>query len=110
MPTYEYRCRSCHAVSSFFVRAISSPLEPECVHCHGRDLQRRPSSFGLGKTTRSSQEIHPSHRDAGYYSDPRNIGRHVEDSFRRHGVEMPAAVREKIDAAREGNLPKGVDV
>jgi len=66
--------------------------------------------FALGKTTRSVHESHPSSRSPEYYSDPRNIGRHVEDSFKRHGMEMPATVRENIQAAREGNLPKGVDL
>jgi putative FmdB family regulatory protein len=109
MPIYEYSCRSCGKVSSFFVKAIGTPLEPACSHCQGRDLQRRVSSFALGKTTRSVHEQHPSSKSSDYYRDPRNIGRRVEDSFRRYGVEMPGAVRETIDAAREGHLPKGVD-
>jgi hypothetical protein len=45
-----------------------------------------------------------------YYSDPRNIGRHVEEGFARYGIDMPQSVRDRIDAAREGELPKGVDV
>jgi len=110
MPIYEYRCLSCGGVSSFFLRAINTPLEPVCAHCQGRDLQRRLSSFVQGKTTRSVHEKHPASSSAEYYSDPRNIGRHVEDSFRRYGMEMPSSVRETIDAAREGNLPKGVDL
>jgi hypothetical protein len=97
-------------VSSFFLRTINTPLEPVCAHCQGRDLQRRLSSFALGKTTRSVHEKNPASSSPDYYSDPRNIGRHVEDSFRRYGMEMPATVRETIEAAREGNLPKGVDL
>ncbi len=109
MPIYEYSCRGCGKVSSFFVKAINTPLEPACRHCQGRDMQRRISSFALGKTARSVHEQHPSSKGRDYYSDPRNIGRHVEDSFRRHGMDVPATVRETIDAAREGHLPKGVD-
>ena len=110
MPIYEYRCLSCGGVSSFFLRAINAPLEPVCAHCQGRDLRRRLSSFAQGKTTRSVHEQHPDSRSPNYYSDPRNIGRHVEDSFRHYGMEMPATVRETLEAAREGNLPKGVDL
>jgi hypothetical protein len=44
-----------------------------------------------------------------FYSDPRNIGRNVEESFSRFGVEMPNSVRESIDAARQGEMPKGLD-
>jgi hypothetical protein len=45
-----------------------------------------------------------------YYRDPRNIGRNVEESFSHHGVELPQSVRETIDAARDGQVPKGIDI
>jgi len=45
-----------------------------------------------------------------YYRDPRNIGRNVEESFSRYGVEIPKSVRESIDAARDGHLPQGIDI
>ena len=45
-----------------------------------------------------------------YYRDPRNIGRNVEESFSRYGVDIPKPVRESIDAAREGHLPQGTDI
>ncbi len=111
MPIYEYRCLGCEKVSSFFVKSINAPLEPVCNHCQSRDLQRRMSSFALGKTTRSVHEQYPggSAGSPNYYNDPRNIGRHAEESFSRHGVEMPQSVRDTIDAAREGELPKGLD-
>lgn len=113
MPIYEYRCGHCGRVSSFFTRAISQPLQPECRHCQSRDMQRRISTVAVGKTARSVHERYPSSsggHPSDYYSDPRNIGRHVEESFARHGMEMPDSVRETIEAAREGELPKGVDL
>ena len=112
MPIYEYRCEDCGRVSSFFTRAIGSALEPVCSHCRGSNLKRRMSSFAMGKTARSVHEKYPTgggSRPQEYYSDPRNIGRQVEDSFARYGVEMPESVRETIDAAREGDLPKGLE-
>jgi putative FmdB family regulatory protein len=112
MPIYEYRCQQCGKVSSLFTRSISASLEPACTHCQSKDVQRRMSSFALGKTTQSVHEQHPylsSMSSPYYYSDPRNIGRHVEESFQRYGMEMPSSVRETIDAAREGELPKGMD-
>ena len=69
------------------------------------------STFAMGKTTGAVHDAHPtggSSRD--YYSDPRNIGRHVEESFARHGVDMPDSVRESIDSARSGEAPKGLDL
>jgi len=112
MPIYEYRCGSCGRVSSFFTRSISARLEPSCAHCQSKDMQRRMSRFALGKTTQSVHERYPSPSGVpplDYYTDPRNIGRHVEESFQRYGMEMPQSVRDTIDAAREGELPKGMD-
>ena len=113
MPIYEYRCQPCGGVSSFFVKSIGIDLEPSCQHCQSNEMQRRMSSFVLGKTVSSVHQYLPSGRPAGgldYYRDPRNIGRNVEESFSRHGVEMPQPVRESIDVAREGHLPQGIDL
>ncbi|MFQ6028544.1 MAG: zinc ribbon domain-containing protein [Dehalococcoidia bacterium] len=110
MPIYEYRCGECGKVSSFFTRSINSTLDPVCSHCQSQDMQRRMSSFALGKTAKSVHESSSGGGALDYYSDPRNIGRHVEDSFSQHGVELPQSVRDTIDAAREGHLPKEVDL
>ena len=111
MPIYEYRCQQCGALSSFFVRSINSPFAANCQSCGSEEMERRMSTFAMGKTTASVHEANPvggSSRE--YYSDPRNIGRHVEESFARHGVDMPNSVRESIDAARSGEAPKGLDL
>ena len=113
MPIYEYRCLGCGEVSSFFTRSISAALEPVCGHCQSRDMQRRMSSFALGKPTASAHGQFPPGPGAGspdYYSDPRNIGRNVEQGFARYGTNMPDSIRETIDSAREGNLPKVLDL
>ncbi len=110
MPIYEFRCGSCNQISSFFTRSINSPLEPVCEHCQSTNMQRRLSSFAMGKTAQSSHgqsSANPNSPD--YYSDPKNIGRHVEEGFKRYGMDMPESVRDTINAAREGDLPKGLD-
>ncbi len=111
MPIYEYRCRHCRNVSAIFVRSINSPLAPACDTCGSEKVDRRMSTFSTGKTT---VEIHGGHplgsNPQDYYSDPRNIGRHVEESFVRHGVAMPDSVRASIDSARSGEAPKGLDL
>ena len=69
------------------------------------------SSFATGRTTHSVLRQRFSYSTPGpdNYSNPRNIGRHVEDSFKQFDIDMPKSVRNTIDAAREGDLPKGVD-
>ena len=68
--------------------------------------------YGEMSSIQSVHEQHPmSPGDSplDYYSDPRNIGRHVADSFARQGMEVPRSVRETIEAARQGEMPKGLD-
>jgi hypothetical protein len=75
-------------------------------------MVRRMSSFAMGKTLQSVHEQHPlgaGPSSLDFFSDPRNIGRNVEESFTRYGMEMPQSVRESIDAARQGEMPKGLD-
>ena len=113
MPIYEYRCQACAKVSSFFIKSITNSLEPVCSHCQSTDMERRMSSFALGKTVSSVHESFSSgseHRSPDYYSDPRNIGRGVEAAFSKYGMEIPSSVRDNIDAARSGETPKGMDL
>ena len=113
MPIYEYRCQACSQISSFFLRSISSELEPICSHCESDQMERRMSSFAMGKTVSSVHESFApgsEHRSPDYYSDPRNIGRGVESTFAKFGMEMPQSVRDNIDSARSGETPKGMDL
>lgn len=43
-----------------------------------------------------------------YYKDPRNIGRWTERKFQDMGMEMPAEIQQKIQAAREGEMPESL--
>ena len=111
MPIYEYRCQECDQVSSFFLKSINSGLEAVCNHCQSTNMQRRMSSFAMGKTVGSVHESFApgsEHRSPEYYQDPRNIGRNVEQAFSKYGMDMPKSVRDNIDSAREGNKPKGM--
>ena len=113
MPIYEFRCQPCGTVSSFFVRSIGSVLEPVCPHCQSTEMQRRMSSFAMGKTVESVHGNFPSGSESfspEYYQDPRNIGRNVEKTFSKFGMEIPQSVRDNIVSARSGETPKGMDL
>ena len=115
MPIYEYRCRACDRKSSTFTRSISDRLAPICSHCQSTDVQRTLSSFAHHRSLQSVHDEYgpppgPGAPSMDYYQDPRNVGRYVEESFQKHGVEMPQSVRDTIDSAREGHLPEGLDL
>jgi putative FmdB family regulatory protein len=109
MPIYEFVCQDCHGKTSFLVRSISQPRDSKCSFCGSPRLSRVISNFAyhksLGTVWEESGEptLHPSE---DYYKDPRNIGRWAEKKFQEMGQEMPAQLKEKIQAAREGELPE----
>lgn len=111
MPIYEYCCGRCGRKSSFLVRSFSQPLYPVCSECQSTDMTRIIGGFAYH---RSMQTIHEesgapsSHNSPDYYKDPRNIGRWAEKKFSDMGMEMPGSLQEKIQAAREGELPESM--
>jgi putative FmdB family regulatory protein len=109
MPIYEFTCQDCHNRQSFLVRDSSVPFVPKCSSCGNTNLSRLISGFAYHKSLKTEWEesgeptMHPSD---DYYKDPRNIGRWVEKKFQDMGQELPSQIREKIQAAREGELPE----
>ena len=108
MPIYEYTCCACGEISSIFIKSINSTVEPSCSRCESKDMKRVISSFAYNKGSVSPSTAGGSTLD--FFRDPGNIGRHVEESFKKHGVEIPQSVKDTIDAARGGELPKGLDL
>ncbi len=110
MPIYEFFCPSCRKKSSFLVRSGAS-FEPKCSICGSANVNRIISSFAYHK---SLSTIYEESGDPGtgqnpnYYNDPRNIGRWAEKKFKDMGMEMPGEIKQKIQAAREGELPEPV--
>ena len=73
------------------------------------DLARTVSTFAHHKSLKTI------HQESGeptmfpgqdYYKDPRNIGRWAEKKFQDVGIEMPSEIQQKIQAAREGEMPE----
>jgi len=109
MPIYEFFCPACHKKTSLFTKNVSSSFEPKCPACGNAELVRVISTFAHHKLIKTIHEesgepsMFPSQ---DYYKDPRNIGRTVEKRFQKMGMEMPAELQQKIQAAREGELPE----
>jgi putative FmdB family regulatory protein len=110
MPVYEFFCPTCRKKSSFLVRT-ASPLEPKCSTCGSTEITRIISTFAYHK---SLNTIYEESGEPGkfespdHYKDPRNIGRWAEKKFQDMGMEIPGEIKQKIQAAREGELPEPV--
>ena len=47
MPIYEFYCRDCHTIFSFFSPSVGVERAPSCPRCHRRKLEKRPSTFAM---------------------------------------------------------------
>ncbi len=107
MPIYEYKCAKCEHVTSVFVRSANITVTPTCEACGGKQLSRMMSRVSRLRTAKDVQEEYSRPEDA--YRDPRQIGSWVEQRFEEYGLELPKDARDRIAAAREGELPGPVD-
>lgn len=109
MPIYEFWCQTCRKKVNFLTKSIATSFTPTCPTCDNANLIRAISSFAYHKSIKTIHEesgeptMFPS---PDYYKDPRNIGRWVEKRFKEMGTEIPNQLQEKIQAARDGELPE----
>lgn len=109
MPIYEYRCASCRRVTSVFVRSAKAEVAASCEHCGSEDLKRLMSRVARVKSASDVISEHGVPQAGEAYRDPRQIGAWVEQRFQEYGMDVPAETRAMIDAARDGELPDGLD-
>ncbi len=105
MPIYEYKCEDCENEFELFFKSFSLIKDPKCPSCDSSDVGKK-----LSKVTFKFGGMLNSTVADNYYSDPSNIGKNVEASFSKHGVQMPDSVRKSIDDARGGKMPDGLDI
>lgn len=68
MPIFEYICRGCQ---HHFETLVLGSITPHCPSCHGTELQKKWSAFGVGATNWSpSSGAGP----CGSCGDPRGPG------------------------------------
>lgn len=108
MPIYEFYCPKCRRKVSVLSKSVSASSKSRCPNCDSQDLKRLLTTFSYHRSAKSvwesSGEPGASQRK-DYYKDPRNIGRWTEKKFREMGIEMPNHVKDRIQAARDGELP-----
>lgn len=107
MPIYEFYCPKCRRKVSVLSKSVSASSAGCCPTCGSQDLKRLVTTFSYHRSTKTVWESsgEPGTKGKDYYKDPRNIGRWTEKKFREMGVDMPDQVKEKIEAARDGELP-----
>lgn len=90
------------------MRMSSIEQHPACPECQGTDMIRIFSSFAMHRSVQSLYEDNSDPRSTDYYKDPRNIGRQLEDRFKKMNMEVPSEIQQSINSAREGVLPESL--
>ena len=125
MPIYEFFCKDCNTIFSFFSKSVNTRKRPTCPRCKGRPLERQMSAFAF--TGRAGQEnemadlpIDESKMERAMQmlageaekmntDDPRqavNLMRKLSDMT---GLELGAGMQEALKRMEGGEDPEQVE-
>lgn len=102
MPIYEYRCRSCDAVTGALILSDADREGVRCRRCGGASLSRIPSSFAHHRTEGQRLQELDTRTLPGesFYRDRRNLGLWAKKRARQLGVELGSDYDEAVERAR----------
>lgn len=83
MPIYEYYCRPCNRIFSFFSHTVNPDRQPACPKCGAKKLKKLLSGFAVLGATRKSTE-----RTAGDADAPENAAADTLDPRAAAGMEQ----------------------
>ncbi len=126
MPIYEFYCRPCHTLFSFFTSRIDTGARPPCPRCGAAELERRPARFA---TLRHAGEEEPDplgdldeQRMAGVMEsladelagaedeeDPRQLARLMRRFGEASGLALGPRMEEMIRRLEAGEDPDALE-
>lgn len=128
MPIYEFYCRQCHTLYSFFARRVDTQTVPPCPKHANHPLQRQMSRFaiskGRGEAAEADTEMPPGMDDekmeqammqlAGEAEgmnedDPQAMARMMRKLMETTGMRMGAGMEEAIRRMEAGEDPDKVE-
>jgi putative FmdB family regulatory protein len=125
MPIYEFYCCDCHRIFHFLSRKPGSGKRPSCPACGRPRLERKPSTFAVGRGLGAQQDGDPSEIDeagleramasiAGELDgldedDPRQAARLMRTLYEAAGVEPGPAVEEAVRRMEAGEDPDTIE-
>lgn len=128
MPIYEFYCRNCHTIYSFFSRRVDSETTPTCPKTKKHKLKRQMSRFAIssGQSAGNSDEAgaEPDFDEdkmeqammqmAGEFdnvdeSDPRAMAQMMRKLMNTTGMNMGQGMEEAIRRMESGEDPDKVE-
>ncbi len=131
MPIYEFYCRPCHTVYSFFARSSSYNGKPICPKCGAKKLEKQVSRFaiskGLSEPSQAEQDPFANVNEAqmeklmaemattfgdegGEGSEnPQQMAQMMRKLFETTGMEPTGAMLEAMKRMESGEDPDKID-
>jgi len=129
MPIYEFYCKPCHTVFSFFARSMNQTASPKCPKCGHKKLDKKISRFAISKGLTEStaspdpfsnvdeskmeqlmMEMAPHLEEGGDGpEDPRQMAGLMKRMFEMTGTEPNGAMLEAMRRMEAGEDPDKID-
>ncbi|MED5407794.1 MAG: zinc ribbon domain-containing protein [Pseudomonadota bacterium] len=125
MPIYEFYCKDCHAIYSFFSRRVNTDSHPECPICGRSVLSRQVSMFSAPRNRDTEADDLPADLDeAGLEramasmsqdlanldeEDPRQAASVMRRLFDASGLRMGGTMDEAIQRLEAGEDPSKIE-
>lgn len=112
MPIYEYLCTACNTIFQFLVRSSSVDGEesPACPSCGDRGMSRVMSSFSVGASNSSPDDMNDDLMPAGMdEEDPRAMAAAIRRMADSMGEELEPEVVEALVRLESGEDPETVE-
>jgi putative FmdB family regulatory protein len=113
MPIYEYLCRKCNVIYSFFVRKAGAASPPRCPKCGNAELERILSTFSTSR--KGTMEMASASADgvpdlSGIdENDPRSVARAIRAMAEDMGEDLGPELSEAIGRLEAGEDPEKIE-
>ncbi|MBK1720881.1 FmdB family zinc ribbon protein [Thiocystis violacea] len=129
MPVYEFYCRDCHTIYSFFSRRVDTLTHPACPRCGRAELDRQASLFAISSGRAEGGESADDSLPAGMdeeqlmnalasmsgelenldEDDPKQAALAMRKLFQASGLKPGDAMSEAIRRMEAGEEPDQID-
>jgi len=125
MPIYEFYCKDCHTVFSFFSRSIDTQTSPQCPKCKIRRLERQVSLFAFTGKAKEAEEIDDlpfdesqmekamqvlaKEADSMNEDDPKQAANLMRKLTDMTGIQLGSGMEEALRRMEKGEDPEQIE-
>lgn len=127
MPIYEFYCRDCHTIFSFFSTSVNTTKRPDCPKCGRSELERQVSVFSVGKRRDDAQgdgmedldidesrmekamQMLASEAESMNEEDPRQAAQLMRKISEAAGIQLGPGMEEAMRRMEAGEDPESIE-